>query len=129
MLYSVIQDQGRASISDTHCPELAELALVPRPDRAAGGTTLSDPRQEGYAIPGGQLGVEPSCVAATGLSDKAERLAVSRPRHAHGSASTLYKMFVCLKMGSICEMVRSGSYRPSYLHHLRCSEFSAVQAG
>ncbi len=58
----------------------------------------------------------------------AERLAVSRAPHAHGSVSTLYKMFVCLKMG-VFEMVRSGSYRSRYLHRLGCSEFSAVQAG
>ncbi len=80
-------------------PELAELALVPRPDRAAGGTALADPRQEGYAIPGGRLGVEPSCVAATGLSDKAQRIAVSRLRHAHGSVSTLYKCLYALEWG------------------------------
>ncbi len=35
----------------------------------------------------------------------AKCITVSRDRHTHGSASTLYKMFVCLKMGSVCEMV------------------------
>ncbi len=77
----VIQDQGGASVSDTHRPELAEPALVPRPDRAAGGTALADPRQEGYAIPGGRLGVapepramKPSCVAASGLSEELSAL-------------------------------------------------------
>ncbi len=35
-----------------------------------------------------------------------ERLTVSRARHAHGSACTLYKTFVRLKMGSVSEMVR-----------------------
>ncbi len=39
-----------------------------------------------------------------------ERLTVLRARHAHGRTSTLYKTFVCLKMGSVCEMIRSGSY-------------------
>ncbi len=121
----VIQDQGGASVSDTHRPELAEPALVPRPDRAAGGTALADPHQEGYAIPW--------CGAfmcgCFRVIRGAERLAVSRARHAHGSASTLYKTSVCLKMGSICEMMGSGSYRPGYLHRLGCSEFSAVQAG
>ncbi len=46
-----------------------------------GGTTLADPRQEGYAIPGGRLGVafepgamEPSCVAASGLSEELSAL-------------------------------------------------------
>ncbi len=66
----VKQDQGGASVSDTHRPELADPALVPRPDRAAGGTALADPRQEGYAIPGGWLGAEPSCVTASGLSEE-----------------------------------------------------------
>ncbi len=77
----VIQDQGGASVSDTHRPELAEPTLVPRPDRAASGTALADPRQEGYAIPGGRLGVapepramEPSCVAASGLSEELSAL-------------------------------------------------------
>ncbi len=40
-------------------PELAEPALVPGHDRAAGGTTLADPHQEGPAISGEQLGVAP----------------------------------------------------------------------
>ncbi len=39
----VMQDQGGASVSDTHSPELAEPALVPRPDRAAVSTGLADP--------------------------------------------------------------------------------------
>ncbi len=41
----------------------------------------------------------------------AKCITVSRDRHTHGSASTLYKTFVCLKMGSVCEMAPSGSYR------------------
>ncbi len=52
----VIQDQEGVSFSDTHRPE---PALVPRPDRTAGGTALADPHQEGFAIPGGWLGVAP----------------------------------------------------------------------
>ncbi len=77
----VIQDQGGASVSDTHSPELAEPALIPRPDRAAGSTALADSGQEGHAIPGGRLGVapehgtmEPSCVAASGLSEELNAL-------------------------------------------------------
>ncbi len=69
-----MQDQGGGSVGVTHRTELAEPALVPRLDGAAGGTALADPHQEGYAIPGGRLGVapqpgnvEPSCVAASGL--------------------------------------------------------------
>ncbi len=61
----------------THSPELVEPALVPRPDRAVGSTSLADSGQEGHAIPGGRLGVapepgtmEPSCVAASGLSEE-----------------------------------------------------------
>ncbi len=76
-----MQDQGGANVSDTHCPELAEPALVPRPERAAGGTALADPHQEGYAIPGERLGVAPepiamgpSCVAASGLSEELSAL-------------------------------------------------------
>ncbi len=49
----VIQDQGGASFGDTHRPELAEPALVPRPGRTAGGTALADPHQEGSTISGG----------------------------------------------------------------------------
>ncbi len=77
----VMQDQGGASVSDTHSPELAEPALVPRPDRAVGSTALADPGQEGHAIPGGRLGVapepgtmEPSCVADSGLSEELNAL-------------------------------------------------------
>ncbi len=73
-----MQDQGGASISDIHSPE---PALVPRLDGTAGVTALTDPRQEGYAIPGGRLGVapqpgtmEPSCVAASGLSEEMSAL-------------------------------------------------------
>ncbi len=76
-----MQDQGGASVSDTHSPELAEPALVPRPDRAVGSTSLADSGQEGRAIPGGRLGVapelgtmEPSCVAASGLSEELNAL-------------------------------------------------------
>ncbi len=70
----VMQDQGGTSVGVTHRTELAEPALVPRLDGAAGGVALADPHKEGYAIPGGRLGVapqpgnvEPSCVAASGL--------------------------------------------------------------
>ncbi len=77
----VMQDQGGASVSDTHSPELAEPTLVPRPDRAAGSTALADLGQEGHAIPGGRLGVAPepgtmelSCVAASGLSEELNAL-------------------------------------------------------
>ncbi len=57
------------------------------------------------------------------------RLTVLRARHAHGSANTLYNTLVCFKMGSVGEMVRSGSYRPGYLHRIVCSEFPAAQTG
>ncbi len=48
----VMQDQGGRGFGDTHRPELAEPALVPGPDRDAGGAALADPRQEGSAISG-----------------------------------------------------------------------------
>ncbi len=77
----VMQDQGGASVSDTHSPELVEPALVSRPDRAVDSTSLADSGQEGHAIPGGRLGVahepgtmEPSCVAALGLSEELNAL-------------------------------------------------------
>ncbi len=77
----VMQDQGGASVRDTHSPELAEPALVSGPDRAVGSTSLADSGQEGRAIPGGRLGVapepgtmEPSCVAASGLSEELNAL-------------------------------------------------------
>ncbi len=47
--------------------------------------------------------MEPSCVIASGGIGGDGRLTVS---HAHGSAKTLYKTFVCFKMGSVCERVR-----------------------
>ncbi len=49
------------------------------------------------------------------------RLTVS---HAHGSAKTLYKTFVCFKMGVFVK--ESGSYRPDYLHRILCSAFDSV---
>ncbi len=48
----VMQDQGGAGFCDNDRPELAEPALVPRPDRTAGGTAMAEPHQEGSAIPG-----------------------------------------------------------------------------
>ncbi len=69
------------AVSDTHSPELAEPALVSRPDRAVDSSSLADSGQEGHAIPGGRLGVapepgtmEPSCVAASGLSEELNAL-------------------------------------------------------
>ncbi len=66
---------------DTHRPELAEPALVPGPDRAAGGIALADPRQEGSAISDERFGVapepgvvEPSCVVASGISEELSAL-------------------------------------------------------
>ncbi len=47
--------------------------MVPGPDRAAGGTALADPYQEGPAISAERLetGVEePSCMAASGISEE-----------------------------------------------------------
>ncbi len=77
----VMQDQGGASVCDTHSPELAEPALVSGPDRAVDSPSLADSGQEGHAIPGGRLGVapepgtmEPSCVAASGLSGELDAL-------------------------------------------------------
>ncbi len=119
----VLYKSGR---SELHVILIApEPALVPRPDRTAGGTALADPHQEGFASPGGWLGVAPrtrSCGAfmcgCFGDIREAERTAFSCARYALGGASTLYETFGCLKMGSVCEMVRSASYRPGYLHRV-----------
>ncbi len=77
----VMQDQGGAGVCDTHSPELAEPALVSGPDRAVDSPSLADSGQDGHAIPGGRLGVapepgtlEPSCVAASGLSGELDAL-------------------------------------------------------
>ncbi len=77
----VMQDQGGASVCDTHSPELAEPALVSGPDRAVDNPSLADSGQEGHAISGGWLGVapepgtmEPSCVDASGLSGEIDAL-------------------------------------------------------
>ncbi len=58
-----------------------------------------------------------------------EHPAVASARHTHGSTSTFYKTFICFKMGSVCEMVRSSSYRHGYLHGIGCSELLAAQTG
>ncbi len=91
----VIQDHGGASFSDTHPPELAEPALVPRSDRTAGGTTLADPHLEGCTIPGEWLSVatepgvvKPSCVAASGISERLSTLH-SRVLDTHSEARAL----------------------------------------
>ncbi len=67
----------KRGFGDTHRPELAKPALVPGPDRAAGGIALADPCQEGSAISDERLGVapepgvvEPSCVVASGISEQ-----------------------------------------------------------
>ncbi len=131
-----MQDQGGASFSETHHPEPAEPALVPRPDITVAGTALADPHQEGFAIPGGRLGVapkprvvEPSCVAASGISEGwrtlHSRVLDMLPEAQAPSTRHLY----ALKWGSVCEMMRSGSCRPGYLHRVGCSEFSTLQAG
>ncbi len=77
----VMQDQGGGGFGDTHRHELAEPASVLGPDRVAGGAALADPRQEGSAISGERLGVapepevvEPSCVAASGISEELSAL-------------------------------------------------------
>ncbi len=129
----VMQDQGGASISDTHSPELAEPALVSGPDRAVDSPSLANP---GTCYPrrtarcGTRTRNFGAFMCGCFRVVRGDRcIAVSCDRHTHGSASTLYKTFVCFKMGSVCEMVPSGSYRPGYLHRVGCSEFPAIQAG
>ncbi len=123
----VIRDQGGASISDSHRPE---PAWVPRLDGTAGGTALP--------IPAGSI-CYPRWRARCGtrtwnygaiMCDRFRgirgdgRLTVL---HAHGSKKTLYKTFVCFKMGVFVK--DSGSYQPDYLHRIVCSEFPAAQTG
>ncbi len=107
-------DQGGGSFGDTHCPELAEPALVIRPDRGAGGNAMADPHQEGPAISGERLGmapepgvVEPSCMAASGISEELSTLHSRVLNTAPlGGTGSRYETFVCSEMGSVCEMVR-----------------------
>ncbi len=80
-LYIKKRKKKKRCFGDTHRPELAEPALVPRPDRAAGGIALADPRQEGSAISDERFGVapepgvvEPSCVVASGISEELSAL-------------------------------------------------------
>ncbi len=55
--------------------ELAKPALVPGPDRAAGGTALADPHQEVWLSVAPEPGVvEPSCMAASGISEELSTL-------------------------------------------------------
>ncbi len=110
----VMRDQGGASISDTHRPE---PAWVPRLHGTAGGTALADPGRKHmlsqvdgsvwhsnqelwshhvWSLQGYQRRWAPFSLACS---------------HAHGSANTLYKMFVCFIMGSVCERVRLISTR------------------
>ncbi len=42
-----MQNQGGGGFGDSHRPKLAKPALVPGPDRAAGGAILANPHQEG----------------------------------------------------------------------------------
>ncbi len=76
----VMHNKGRGCFGDTHCPKLAEPALVPGPDRAAGGAALPDAHQEGSAISSEQFGVAPepgvvesSCLDASEISELSVR--------------------------------------------------------
>ncbi len=88
----VMRDQGGASISDTHRPE---PAWVPRLDGTAGGTVWHSNLElwshHVWSLQGYQRRWAPYSLGCS---------------HAHGSANTLYKTFVCFKMGSVCERVR-----------------------
>ncbi len=125
-----------ASFSDIHHPEPAEPALVPRPDRTAGGTTLANPHQDGFAIPDRWLVVAPkpgNCGAfmcsCFRVIRGAERSAFSCARCTLGGTSTLYETFVCLKIWGVFVKCSYRSYRPGYLLFVGCSAFSAMQAG
>ncbi len=117
----VIQDQGGASVSDTHSPELAEPALVPRPD-GAGGTALAESGQEGHAIPGRRLGVapepgvmEPSYVAASGLSEDLSALQSRVLDTLMEARAPSTRRLYALKWG----VFNRGSYRLGHLHRVR----------
>ncbi len=117
-----ITHQNGASISDTHSPnqpgfpDLTEL-LEALPCRYPAGS-ICDPRWRARCgIRTWNYGAI-MCDRFRGIRGDG-RLTVS---HAHGSAKTLYKTFVCFKMGVFVK--ESGSYRPDYLHRIVCSEFS-----
>ncbi len=108
--------------------------MVPGPDRAAGGAALADPHQEGSAISGEWLSVapepgvvEPSCVAASGISEELSALH-SRVLDMLGGAGTLYEVFVCSEMGSVYEWCRNVHIDPA-VAPVGCSAFSTVQTG
>ncbi len=92
---------------------------------------LADPRQEGSAISDERRGGTRtrSCGAfmcgCFGDIRGAECPAFSCARHALGGAGTLYEVFVCSEMGSVCEIVPLCSYRPGCLLHVGCSECSS----
>ncbi len=130
-----MQDQGGASVHHTHSSELAEPALVSGPAELLIAPPWPIPvRRDMLSQVDGSVW-HPNRNYGTFMCGcfrvvrGARCIAVSCDRHTHGSASTLYKTFVCLKMGSVCEMVPSGSYRPGCLHRVGCSELPAVQAG
>ncbi len=129
-----MQDQRGGGFGDTHRPELDGPALVPGPDRAAGGAALADPHQEGSPISGERLVWHRtrSCGAfmcgCFGDIRGAERPAFSCARHALGGAGTLYEALYALKWGVFMNgavmFISTGC-----LLRVGCSAFSTVQTG
>ncbi len=110
---------GGASVRHTHSSELADQPWFPDLTEMLIAPPLADSGQEGHVISRwtARCGTRTqnygtSCVVASGLSGELDALAGSVWSHTHGSASTLYKTIVCLKNGSVCELVPSGSHRP-----------------
>ncbi len=97
-------------------------AWVPWLDGTAGGTALPFPRQEIFAIPGRTWNYRAiMCDRFRGIRGDG-RLTVS---HAHGSAKTLYKTFVCFKWE--CLWRSQAHIDPTTC--TVCSEFPAAQTG
>ncbi len=114
----VMSDQGGASIRDTHRPE---SSLGSQTWRNCWRHRLAVPRQEIYAIPGRTWNYRAiMCDRFRGIREG--RLTVS---HAHGSAKTLYKTFVCFKWECLW---RSQAHIDLTTCTL-CSEFPAAQTG
>ncbi len=114
----VMRDQGGASIRDTHRPE---SSLGSQTWRNCWRHRLAVPRQEIYAIPGRTWNYRAiMCDRFRGIREG--RLTVS---HAHGSAKTLYKTFVCFKWECLWRS-------PAHIDLTTCtvcSEFPAAQTG
>ncbi len=123
----VMHDQGRRVL---RWYSLAEPALDPRPDRAAGGAALADSHQEGSAISGlvWQPNPELWSLSVWGYqrSWAPYNILCSTHSRRHGDPLRVVCMLwngECLWNSAIC------SYWPGYFVRDGCSAFSTIQTG